>query len=100
MFRPQSTRADARARSFVGTTRASFWFPLQSKLGVVIRQNSRCSHIELKGLQVRSLFDFVDEIVGEGVRVRFAINGNLARRLVIGSDAHVCTRQAFKKMLQ
>src|SRR4029077_14519114 len=96
----QSTRAHARAGSFVDTTPASFGFPLQAKLRVIVRQNPRRSHIKLKGSQLRVLFDLVDELVSKRSRVRLPVHGNLARRLIIRCDAYGGRRQAFKQLLK
>src|SRR5262249_55508398 len=93
-------RAPAHADSFVDTTPASFGFPLQAKLRVVVRQNPRRSHVKLKRPQVRVLLDLLDELVCERSRVRLAVYGNLTRRLIIRCDAYVGRRQAFKQMLQ
>src|ERR1700756_4356195 len=93
-------RACARVDSFVGTTPVSLWFPLHSKLRVVIGQNTRRSHVKLEVPQLWILFYLVDEFVRQSSRIRFTIHGNLPRRLVVRSNAYVGGRQAFEKILQ
>src|SRR2546430_8887571 len=93
-------KARARVYSCVGTTRGSSWFPLHSKLRMVIRQNTRRRHVKLEGPQFWILFYFVDEFVSKSSRIRFAIHGNLPRRLVVRCNAHVGGGQAFEEVLQ
>src|SRR2546426_1648348 len=93
-------RARARVDSFGGTTPASFCSSFYSKLRMVIGQNARRSHVKLKRSQVWILLYLLNELVSQSSRVRFAVNRNLPRRLIVCCDAHVGRRQAFKKMQQ
>src|SRR6266581_2078118 len=67
---------------------------------MVVGQNPGCSHVKLKGSQVRTLLHLLNELVSQSSRVRFAVDGNLPRRLVVCCDAHIGRRQTFKKMQQ
>src|SRR5213593_1914524 len=67
---------------------------------MVVRQNSRCSHVELQDSQLRVLLYVLEELISQGSRIRFAIDGNLPRGLVVRSDSHVRGRQTFEKMQQ
>ena len=67
---------------------------------MVIGQNARRSHVKLKRSQVWIFLYLLNELVRQSSRVRFAIDGNLPRRLVVRRDAHIGGGQAFKKMQQ
>src|SRR6266516_1113031 len=67
---------------------------------MVVGQNARRSHVELKRSQIWILLYLLHELVSESSRVRFPIDGNLSSRLVVTCDAHVRRRQTFKKMQQ
>src|SRR5438309_7618870 len=67
---------------------------------MVIGQNARRSHVKLKRSQVWILLYLLNELVSQSSRVRFAVDGNLPRRLIVCCDAHVGRRQTFKKMQQ
>ena len=63
-------------------------------------QNPRRRHVKLKGAQLRVFLDLVDELVSQSSCARFAIDRNLARRLVVSSNLHVGCGQAVEKMQQ
>ena len=67
---------------------------------MVVGQNTRRSHVELKRSQIWILLYLLNELVSESSRVRFPIDGNLSSRLVVTCDAHVRRRKTFKKMQQ
>src|SRR5438876_32012 len=67
---------------------------------MVVRQNSRCSHVELQDSQLRVLLYVLEELISQGSRIRFAIDGNLPHGLVVRSDSHVGGGQTFEKMQQ
>src|SRR6266496_3887226 len=67
---------------------------------MVIGQNARRSHVKLKRSQVWIFLYPLNELVSQSSRVRFAVDGNLPRRLVVCRDAHVGRRQTFKEMQQ
>src|SRR5439155_261165 len=50
-------------RCFPGTMPVSSWLPLQSKLRMVVWQDTRRSHLKLKDSQIRIFFDLFDELV-------------------------------------
>src|SRR5207253_7879324 len=59
---------------------------LQSKLRMVVGQNARRSHVELKRSQIWILLYLLNELVSESSCVRFFIDGNLSSRLVVTYD--------------
>src|SRR5947199_8982634 len=67
---------------------------------MVVRQNARRSHVESKDSQLRILLYVLDELISEGSRIRFAIDGNLPCGLVVRSDLHGGGRQTFAKTQQ
>src|SRR5947208_14235153 len=67
---------------------------------MVVRQNARRSHVESKDSQLRILLYVFDELISEGSRIRFAIDGNLPCGLVVRSDLHAGGRQTFEKTQQ
>src|SRR2546428_440059 len=67
---------------------------------MLVRQNARRSHVESKDSQLRILLYVFDELISEGSRIRFAIDGNLPCGLVVRSDLHAGGRQTFEKTQQ
>src|SRR5439155_19824081 len=88
--------ADSSARTRLGSS----WFSLQAKLRMIVRQNARRRHVELKDLQLPVLLYLVDELVGQRGRTRFAVHGNLPSRLAVGGNANVRRRKALEKIQQ
>src|SRR6267378_965419 len=78
----------------------SSWLPLQSKLRMVVWQNTRRSHVKLKNSQIRILFYLFDELISESRCICLAIDRNLPRRLVVRRNPHLGRWQAFEKMQQ
>src|SRR6266700_1900836 len=93
-------RAHARADSSADTRPASSWLSLQSELRIVVRQNARRSHVKLKDSQIRILLYFFNELISESSCVRFAIDGNLPRRLVVCRNSHLGRWQTFENVQQ
>src|SRR5882724_984259 len=93
-------KAHAHVDSFARTRLASSWSPLQSKLRVVVWQNARRDHTELKDLQPGILLYVLDEFISESSRIRFAFDRNLPCRLVVCSDTHIGGWQTLENVLQ
>src|SRR5262245_28941486 len=91
-------RAHARADSSADTKPASSWFSLQSELRMIVWENTRRGHIELKGSQIRILLYLFNELISESSAVCFAIDRNLPRRLVVRCNSDLRRWQTFEKM--
>src|SRR5919198_515643 len=98
--RPPPKRARARADSSADTRPASSRLPLQPELGMIVWQNARRRHVELKDSQIRILFNFFNELISESRCIRFAIDGNLPCRLIVCGNPHFGRGQTFEKMQQ